>query len=73
MASPSENAPAPMSRGRGFLHEVIVELKKTTWPSWPEAWRLTTVVIGVILVIAFYMAFIDQALTWLTARFQLIK
>ena len=73
MASPSENAPAPMSRGRGFLHEVFVELKKTTWPTWPEAWRLTTVVVGVILVIAFYMALIDTTLSWLTSRFQLIK
>ena len=73
MASPSENAPAPMSRGRGFLHEVIVELKKTTWPTWPEAWRLTMVVVGVILIIAAYMFVIDGVLSWLTSRFQLIK
>ena len=73
MASPSDTAPAPVSRGRGFLHEVIVELKKTTWPTWPEAWRLTTVVIGVILVIALYMAGIDTALSWLTERFRLLK
>lgn len=73
MASPSDNAPAPLSRGRGFLHEVIVELKKTTWPTWPEAWRLTTVVIGVILAIAIYMGAIDKALSWLTERFHLIK
>ena len=73
MASPSDNAPAPMSRGRGFLHEVIVELKKTTWPTMPEAWRLTMVVVGVIFVIAVYMAAIDTTLSWLTARFHLIK
>ena len=73
MASPTESSPAPMGRGRGFLHEVIVELKKTTWPTWPEAWRLTTVVVGVIVVIAIYMGVIDYVLSWLTARFQLIK
>ena len=73
MASPSENAPAPMSRGRGFLHEVMVELKKTTWPTMPEAWRLTMVVVGVIVVIALYMAAIDRTLSWLTEYFHLIK
>ncbi len=73
MAAPSDNAPAPLSRGRGFLHEVMVELKKTTWPTPAEAWRLTTVVIGVIIAVAIYIGAIDWVLSWLTKQFNLIK
>jgi len=73
MATGSEKAPSAVARGRGFLHEVIVELKKTTWPTPKEAWRLTTVVIGVILAVAVYVGVIDAALSWLTNRFGLIK
>ena len=73
MASPGENAPAPLARGRGFLHEVWVELKKTTWPTPKEAWRLTSVVLGVIIIVAFYIGGIDFLLSWLTNKFHLIK
>lgn len=73
MASSGDNAPAPLARGKGFLHEVIVELKKTTWPTPREAWRLTTVVLGVIIAIAIYVGAIDAALSWATKTFHIIK
>ena len=73
MANTPETAPAPMQRGRGFLHEVMVELKKTTWPTLPEAWRLTTVVLAVIIALAVYVGAIDFILTTITNRFHLIK
>jgi preprotein translocase subunit SecE len=73
MASPASDKTPAVSRGRGFLHEVIVELKKTTWPTPAEAWRLTVVVMSVIIVIALYMGAIDRVLTFLTAYFHLIK
>jgi preprotein translocase subunit SecE len=69
-------APAPPARGRGFaqfFHEVIVELRKTTWPTPKEAWRLTSVVLGVILVVAVYIGTIDFVLSFLTKKFNLIK
>ena len=72
MAS-TESAPSPASKGKGFLNEVIVELKKTTWPTPKEAWRLTMVVMGVIVAIAIYMGAIDAVLSWATKKFQLIK
>ncbi len=59
---PSSNAPAAV-KGKGFFHEVLVELKKTTWPTRPEAWRLTRVVIGVIVAVALYVGIIDRVLT----------
>jgi preprotein translocase subunit SecE len=73
MASASDSAPAPVQRGRGFLHEVIVELKKTTWPTPQEAWRLTMVVLAVIIAVAVYIGIIDFILTVLTEKFRLIK
>ncbi len=77
MASNVDKTSAPLtSRGRGiqhFLHEVMVELRKTTWPTPKEAWRLTTVVIGVILIIAIYVGVIDAGLSYITEHFKLIK
>jgi preprotein translocase subunit SecE len=76
--APTEKPSGPVVKqgGRGpgqFLHEVIVELRKTTWPTPKEAWRLTSVVLGVIIVVALYIGTIDFALTFLTKKFNLIK
>ena len=73
IASTADNAPSPLGKGKGFLNEVIVELKKTTWPTPREAWRLTVVVMGVIIAIAVYMGVIDMALSWATKKFNIIK
>jgi preprotein translocase subunit SecE len=70
---PTEKGPTAWVRGRSFVHEVIVELKKTTWPTPKEAWRLTTVVIGVIIAVAVYIGAIDFVLSTLTRRYGLIK
>ncbi len=70
---PPDKGAAPWVRGRSFVHEVVVELKKTTWPTPKEAWRLTTVVIGVIVAVAVYIGTIDYVLTWLTRHYGLIK
>ncbi len=69
----SSNAPAPVSKGRGFLHEVIVELRKTTWPTPKEAWRLTVVVLAVLLVVGVYVGTLDLILSMATRKFGLIK
>ncbi|MCC6728788.1 MAG: preprotein translocase subunit SecE [Chthonomonadales bacterium] len=67
------NETAPIARGRSFVHEVIVELKKTTWPTPKESWRLTTVVILVVIAVAIYIGVIDYALTAITRHFGLLK
>lgn len=63
MANAAESAPAnasaPGPRGHSFLHEVWVELQKTVWPTWPEAWRLTVVVMAVIIALGIFVAVID--------------
>jgi preprotein translocase subunit SecE len=60
-------------RARNFLMETWSELKKTTWPTKQEATRLTSVVIGVIVVLGIYMGLLDSILSFLVNRFGLIK
>ena len=62
-----------LQRTTNFLQETIVELKKTTWPSKQEAWRLTAVVIGVIAVLGVYMGTLDFVLTKLVDYFSILK
>lgn len=74
-ASSPGAAPGIPTRGRfvQFLNEVVVELKKTTWPTPKEAWRLTTVVLGVLIVIGIYVGLVDFVLSWATKHFKLIR
>ncbi len=47
----------------GFAQGVIEELKKVSWPSKKETVRLTSIVIGVSLIIGLYIGIIDILLT----------
>jgi preprotein translocase subunit SecE len=73
MPGNSDTTPTPLARGRGFLHEVIVELKKTTWPTPREAWRLTVVVMAVVVAVAVYVGVLDYLLSTITNRLHLFK
>ncbi len=42
-----------------FGIDVVVELRKVTWPEWPETQRSTIVVIVTSLLIAFMLGFFD--------------
>ncbi|HSV74405.1 MAG TPA: preprotein translocase subunit SecE [Chthonomonadales bacterium] len=68
MPSNGEQKQKPVTRSANYLQEVLIELRppKTQWPSPPEAWRLTTVVLGVILMVGVYMALLDTILSRLT-------
>jgi len=43
-----------------FLREVLVELKKTTWPSRDELTKFTVVVMVTILVVSIYLFAADS-------------
>ena len=49
-----------------YIHEVIVELKKTTWPTKPELINSTKVVLGTVIVVGIYLALVDWILTGVT-------
>lgn len=63
--SPPVGTDANLQKGRNYLQEVMVELKKTTWPTRAEANRLTVVVIMVIVVLGVYMGLLDTALSFI--------
>jgi len=73
MASSNENSTVPAPKKQPILQQVMDELRKTTWPTLPEAWRLTVVVLSVIVAVAIYVGVIDVVLSKLTTYFKLIK
>ncbi|MFZ6034543.1 MAG: preprotein translocase subunit SecE [Patescibacteria group bacterium] len=44
---------------KNFTGDVMDELKKVTWPTRRDTVRLTTIVIGVSLIIGLYIGIID--------------
>ena len=42
-----------------YFRETTGELRKVTWPTWPEARRLTGLVLLVMLVVGLFLASID--------------
>ena len=52
-----------------FLKEVKLEMKKVNWPTKQETLRYTLIVIGVSLVVAFYLGLLDFIFTTLLNKF----
>ncbi|HMO12636.1 MAG TPA: preprotein translocase subunit SecE [Pirellulaceae bacterium] len=48
-----------------FLIAVEAEMKKVSWPSWPELWRAALVVMFVIFVMALVLYIFDIVWYWL--------
>ena len=44
---------------QSFFRETTGELKKVSWPTWPEAWQLTQLVLLVMFVIGLVLAAVD--------------
>ena len=42
-----------------YIRETTGELKKVSWPTWPEAYQLTIIVITVMVVMGAYLAIVD--------------
>ena len=43
-----------------FFRETIGELRKVHWPTWPEARRLTIIVIIVLVIMSFFLWMVDE-------------
>jgi preprotein translocase subunit SecE len=57
MAGKGEN------RIQRFFRETMGELRKVSWPTWPEARNLTIVVIIVLVVMAIFLWLVDTSAT----------
>jgi len=44
-----------------FFRETMGELRKVHWPTWPEARRLTIIVIVVLILMAIFLGLVDWA------------
>ena len=44
---------------QGFFRETTGELRKVSWPTWPEARRLTILVLIVMVAMGFYLSVVD--------------
>jgi preprotein translocase subunit SecE len=51
-----------LGRVREFVHEVLAEFRKVTWPSRQDLLNSTTVVVAVTVVIAFFLGGVDIGL-----------
>lgn len=52
----------PLGKIRGFISEVITELKKSSWPTRSELVSSTVVVIVTMLVLGIFVALADAVL-----------
>ncbi|MBI5298531.1 MAG: preprotein translocase subunit SecE [Chloroflexi bacterium] len=43
-----------------FFRETFGELRKVTWPTWPEASRLTILVLIVMTVVGIFLAIVQE-------------
>ena len=60
MAKKEEAAVVPQENAIGrYLRETRGELRKVTWPTREEAWRLTAIVIGVTAAFAVFLWAVD--------------
>jgi preprotein translocase subunit SecE len=46
-----------------FFRETMGELRRVSWPSWPEARNLTVVVVIVLVVMALFLWVVDLSAT----------
>jgi preprotein translocase subunit SecE len=46
-----------------YIEEVKAEMKRVTWPSWPQVRATTGVVIGAVFLFAGYFFVIDTAIS----------
>ena len=42
-----------------YFRETTGELRKVSWPTWPDAWRLTQLVILVMVVMGIFLGLMD--------------
>ena len=61
MADKKGKAP---NRVQLFFRETTGELRKVSWPTWPEARRLTGLVLIVMVVVGAYLFFVDRVAEW---------
>jgi len=55
------------NRLQRFIRETVGELRRVSWPTWPEARNLTIIVIFVLIFMALFLGFVDWGASKLLA------
>ncbi len=61
--------PKRESRLARFFRETSGELRRVSWPTWPEARRLTAIVVVVLVIMSVFLWMIDEVAVKLLAIF----
>jgi len=57
-----------LARAVDFLRDVQAELKKVTWPTWPELKKATTVIIIFVFALGIAIGWFDVLLQFVLVR-----
>ena len=57
-----------LNKVREFFHDVLVEFRRVSWPSRREVVGSTTVVIVMTVILALFLAGVDNALSWIVGK-----
>ncbi len=49
---------------KSYIEEVKAEMKRVSWPSWPQVRATTGVVIAAVFLFAAYFAVVDGVVNW---------
>ncbi len=50
-----------LTRARQFISETVEELKKVTWPDWPQLKNATVVIIIFVIIVALIIWLMDMS------------
>ncbi|MCC7118196.1 MAG: preprotein translocase subunit SecE [Anaerolineales bacterium] len=59
MAEKEKKARRTENAAQKYWRETTGELRKVSWPTWPEAWRLTQLVLLVMVVMGIFLGLMD--------------
>jgi preprotein translocase subunit SecE len=69
MAVATEPAPGLGRRVVGFYHGVMAEMRKVTWPDFPQVRQATIAIIIFVLILGLVITFMDLLLQGLFVKF----
>jgi preprotein translocase subunit SecE len=55
-------------QARSYIEEVKAEMRRVSWPTWPQVRATTGVVIGAVFLFAAYFAVVDGIVNWVIER-----
>ncbi len=65
--SGKDEKPKREGRIKRFIRETVGELRRVSWPTWPEARRMTFIVILVLVIMAVFLGLVDAGASRLLA------